>query len=475
MKTIIQILSLFALFSPINLLAITTHNVDKIHRLSDEQVTSIVEKSYQYVTLYNIIIKLARSLNHEDPNTPLWNRCQADPNLRDADFKAIARPNNDNFFVRCTLKVDYEPVIVDLPTFNSKYVSLMYSGFDHYINVPLSTRLGDFNNPERVLFYSKRTPFYRGEAIPGIDRYIQLDGDFAILLLRVMPHLQNPERHKQIVKDMQLVKAATLLEYAGHSARFHHTINYPEVSETALQSFNHNLLDIMSFVFAQNTFDPKNKMDREVAKAYKVFGLRPNQSHQKVSKFRALRYQPARFAAIAEQVRQKTFIQIRNPNEVSELVPLLYRPKHQTSSQAVLTASIIGPLGLPTEEATYLNITDQNGDTLNAMHDYVIRLTADTLPPTLAFWSFTLYDLDNGFFIPNDRKKYSVGENSGFKLNPAGGIDIYIAAKRPEGTPLENWLPIARTDLNLALLLRMYLPNLTQLDSWQPPTAELIN
>ena len=35
----------------------------------------------------------------------------------------------------------------------------------------------------------------------------------------------------------------------------------------------------------------------------------------------------------------------------------------------------------------------------------VINKTA--MPPAKAFWSATLYDLKNGFFIPNDRKKYS--------------------------------------------------------------------
>ena len=48
---------------------------------------------------------------------------------------------------------------------------------------------------------------------------------------------------------------------------------------------------------------------------------------------------------------------------------------------------------------------------MNAQHDYVIRMRKDEFPPAGAFWSITLYDLERGLFIPNDRKKYSVGEN----------------------------------------------------------------
>ena len=61
---------------------------------------------------------------------------------------------------------------------------------------------------------------------------------------------------------------------------------------------------------------------------------------------------------------------------------------------------------------------------MNAMNDYVIRMSADQLPPTKVFWSLTLYDINNGFFIPNDQKRYSVGENAGMKLNKDGDIEV---------------------------------------------------
>ena len=69
------------------------------------------------------------------------------------------------------------------------------------------------------------------------------------------------------------------------------------------------------------------------------------------------------------------------------------------------------------------------------MHDYVMKMSRDALPPARAFWSLTLYDLRNGFFIPNDRKKDSVGENAVLRLDPDGGIESYISASRPEDVP----------------------------------------
>jgi hypothetical protein len=112
------------------------------------------------------------------------------------------------------------------------------------------------------------------------------------------------------------------------------------------------------------------------------------------------------------------------------------------------------------------------GKKFNAMHDYVIRMTQEQLPPAKAFWSVTLYDLKSGFFIPNDRQKYSVGDNAGMKLNREGGIEIYIAAKKPDGVPDENWLPINRKDEDLSVNLRIYVPGSEKMKTWKPPKAE---
>jgi hypothetical protein len=58
------------------------------------------------------------------------------------------------------------------------------------------------------------------------------------------------------------------------------------------------------------------------------------------------------------------------------------------------------------------------------------------------------------------------------KLNDKGGIDVYIAAKKPEGVPDENWLPINRKDENIDVLLRIYVPDFDKVKTWAPPKAE---
>ncbi len=77
-------------------------------------------------------------------------------------------------------------------------------------------------------------------------------------------------------------------------------------------------------------------------------------------------------------------------------------------------------------------------------------------------------------FIPNDSKKYSVGENAGFTLSEDGGIEIYVAAEKPDGVPAENWLPINRKDENMDIILRIYAPDLDKMKTWTAPKAEIV-
>ena len=141
---------------------------------------------------------------------------------------------------------------------------------------------------------------------------------------------------------------------------------------------------------------------------------------------------------------------------------------------AMWVQSAYGPIGLPAHQAIYPGIATTDGKPMNAQHDYNIRMSKDEIPPAKAFWSVTLYDAKNGFFIPNDRKKYSVGENAGFKLDEGDGIEIHIAAEKPDGVPEENWLPIDRKDEGLDVVMRIYAPDLEKVQTWKVPQAKRV-
>jgi hypothetical protein len=141
----------------------------KVAELSDAELDNLVRRSYQYVAMFNVNNKMAL-----DETNPLssggYNKVKGNTTLADHTVEAIARPNNDTLYTVAMIDLTEEPVVMKIPAFNSTYVSLMVTGYDHYVNIPMSTRQGDFDEPETILFYSKRTPGYEGTPLEGIDR-----------------------------------------------------------------------------------------------------------------------------------------------------------------------------------------------------------------------------------------------------------------------------------------------------------------
>jgi hypothetical protein len=433
-------------------------------KLSDEQIDNIVRRSYQYVAMYNVNNKFATKQGG-------WNTVDADTELKDHTMREIARPNNDTLYIGCMLDLRKEPVILEMPAFDSKYVSLMVTGYDHYVSVPLASRLGDFRKPERMLFYSARTEGYDGREIEGVDRVFEATGDFVSAVFRIMPHASEPDRFRRIVGQMESVRLLTLSEYEGGDAPPADAIEFPAVGATDADVFGTNFPEVMQFVFNHTTFDPDYPADREALAALRLVGVEPGKEHTPGG---SPAYDGPRFRASAERIQREWLTKLSDGDLFTKLQARIFQPKNETDLEAVLAVSIIGPIGLPQEEAVYPQVTTADGEPMNAQHDYVIRMSADELPPAGAFWSLTLYDLDQGFFLPNERKKYSVGENGGMKIDDKGGIEIHIAAKRPPGVPLENWLPIPREDLDLSPQLRVYVPDLERMDAWTPPKAERV-
>ncbi len=452
-------------------------------KLDDAQMENIVRRSYQYIAMYNVISSFA--LDENNPmSTGGWNKTYVPTALADHTVKAIARPNNDTLYIITMLDLRGDPVVVHFPAFDSKFVSLETSAYDHYVDIPLSTTKGDFKKPVTMLFYTERTQGYDGSPVDGVDKYMKMSGDFAIAFLRIMPHAAEPERLKKNLATMKEVTVKTLSEFQGKAPKRVEKIHFPAFGRDA-DTFEKNGRYVIQFVFNHTTFDPNDEMDQAVLAALKPLGVEPGQYFD-------LSKQPAmgsptilwkseieldesdgkRFRETAEKIAQESLAIWNSPD--NPYLFEVFKPKGEMTLDPMVVQSAVGPIGNPADQAMYPGIGTTDGKPMNALHDYVIRMSKDELPPAIAFWSATLYDSKNGFFIPNDRKKYSVGENGGMKLDDDGGIEIYVAAEKPEGVPEENWLPINRQDEGLDIIMRVYQPDLEKMKTWQAPKAELV-
>ena len=440
-------------------------------KLSDAKVTNIVERSYQYVAMYNVIQKFALdpasgSLFMEGFNTPV-----ASTQLVDHNVKTIARPNNDTLYQGAILDLRHDPIIIKYPAIDSNYVVLETSGYSHYAGVPLASSNGDFTKPITILFYTDRTAGYQGEAIEGVDRIVKADGDMYIAFLRAMPHQADPKRMENIIQSLKDIKVLTLSEFQGKAKKVSSDAKFPSYGKTDGDVFENNLLEVMQFIFNHTTFDSTNTMDQAVLMAYKPLGIEPGKVFD-VSK--VAKIDGVRFRKIAEKVAKKGLSDMSNPIVLEQVTPQMFMPKGEIDLATQVIQSVVGPIGLPAYQARYIPIETKDGQVMNAQNDYVIKMSKDEIPPAMAFWSLTLYDIENGFFIPNDSKKYSVGENAGFKLNQDGGIDIYVSAVKPKNVPNENWLPINREDIGINGMFRIYVPNAEKIKTWETPKFEIL-
>ncbi len=439
--------------------------------LTDEQIENIVRRSYQYVAWYNVNNKFALDFNAPG-NTGGWNKLQANTRLLDHNMKAIARPNNDTLYLNLMMDLRKDPMIIDIPAFDSKYVSLMVTGYDHYVNVPMSVTQGDFEKSETVLFYTARTENFDGGSVKGVDRSFEMTGDFVSAVFRIMPHANDKARFDKIIGQMESVKLMSLSEFQGKPAKAINDVQFPAFGQSNFDVFGNNFLEVMQFVVNHTSFDPDNELDRAFLAALDPLGVEPGKEFDENT---VANIDGKRFRNIAEQVQKVEFTRAQDAATMNEHGMDLFKPKGQMPLHLLVLQSVIGPIGLPATEAIYPPVNSKDGQPMNAQNDYLIRMSKDELPPTKSFWSLTLYDSANGFFIPNNNKKYSVGENAGMKLNEQGGLDVYIAENKPDGVPEENWLPIKRQDENLDIILRIYVPDLERLMNWKTPQAERVN
>ncbi len=449
----------------------TTAMAQKAIKLGDQEVENLVRRSYQYVAMFNVIQKFTL----EPASGALFldgvNRPVAATALADHTVKSIPRPNNDTLYQGAVLDLRHDPVIVQYPAIDSKYLVLETSGYDHYAGVPLASSEGDFKKPIKLLFYTDRTEGYQGQKIKGVDRIVKVDGDFYFVFLRAMPHQADPARMARIIQALESVKVVTLSEFQGKPAKDDIDAKFPAHGKTNGDVFATNLLEVMQFVFNHTTFDPNSAMDRAVLAAYKPLGVEPGKMFDAA---RAAKLDGAQFRKVAGEVAKMGLAAMSDKALQARLTPQMFMPKGQIDLETQVIQSATGPIGLPAYQARYIPAATKDGKPMNAQHDYVLKMSKNELPPATAFWSLTLYDLKNGFFIPNDRKKYSVGENAGFKLNADGGIEIYISAKQPEGVPDENWLPINRAEIDMDAMFRIYAPDTERMKTWKTPQLEML-
>ena len=141
--------------------------------------------------------------------------------------------------------------------------------------------------------------------------------------------------------------------------------------------------------------------------------------------------------------------------------------------------AVVAAFGWPAnreKDAVYPNTdVDSTGQKLTGADKYTLTFAKGQSPPVNAFWSITMYEIDQGWwFVPNPLNKFTVSLRDNPKLNEDGSLTLYFQNESPGKNKEANWLPAPKGPF--VPMLRMYWPKETApsiLDgSWTPPAVK---
>ena len=147
-----------------------------------------------------------------------------------------------------------------------------------------------------------------------------------------------------------------------------------------------------------------------------------------------------------------------------------------------LKRAVVAAFGWPAnlqDDAVYpYTWNDSTGQALNGANRYTVTFAKGQTPPVNAFWSITMYMIDQGWwFVPNALNKFTVSPRDKLVYNADGSLTLYFQTESPGKDKEANWLPAPKGDF--VLMMRMYWPKETDPSvlngSWEPPKVTKLN
>jgi len=140
--------------------------------------------------------------------------------------------------------------------------------------------------------------------------------------------------------------------------------------------------------------------------------------------------------------------------------------------------AVVAAFGWPanlSQDAVYpYTEVDSSGRKLSGANTYTLTFAKGEAPPVDAFWSITMYEIDQGWwFVPNALNKFTVSPRNNLKPNADGSVTLYFQNETPGADKEANWLPAPKGDF--IAMLRMYWPKENDPSilngTWTPPAV----
>ena len=458
-KCLLGALTMFFIF--------TSHSMATV-KLSQEETGRIALQAYLY-TYPMVLMDVTRK---QMTNTEAGKISSRGPMMQfthmrafpPGDFKEVVRPNFDTLYSLAWVDVSKEPVILTVPEIKDRFYLL--PTLDMWTDV--FSVVGTYATGTKAGEYAYCLPEWKGELPKGVTRINVPTSTFWIL---GRTQTNGPKDYEYINKIQDGFKVVPLSYYGKeYKVPFKKDPSIDDVTPPLTQVEKMDAKAYFTYAMELMKKYPPHVTDMAMVERMKRIGLTAENFN---------------YDALPENVKNA----LAKTPELGHKKMRSYLPNlgYNANGWQIMTKSIgvygndylqratINLLGLganPAEQAIYpLNITDKNGKAPVAEKKYVMHFEKDDLPPVEGFWSITMYDVD-GFTVPNDLKRYAIGDRDGVKYNKDGSLDIYLQHESPGKEKESNWLP-APAKGKLGITMRLYGPKDAVLDGeWKPPYLE---
>lgn len=369
----------------------------------------------------------------------------------------IVSPNNDSPYSYAWVDTRAEPWVLTLPKIEADrfYTSQWDDLWGFVLDNPGSVE--DGNDGVSVLLTA---PNWKGELPKGVKRAIHGDTDFLGTLTRTQ--LKEPKDIVNVQKIQKEYKLQPLSAFLGTEApKAAPAIDWMPWVEGAQKT--PKFWEYVNFLLTYSTPNPQDKAVQD--KGLKI-GLEAGK------KWDASSFDKEISDAIAAGMKEALDSLARAALTISD--PSLFFRSRTDLNKDYFNRALgvnVGIFGNVKKVSVYFaSSKDDKGELYDgSKHNYVLKFTADQIPPAKNFWSYTMYKLPQRWLVDNPINRYSIGSATpGLKKEADGSIIIYMQSKSPGKDKESNWLPTPEGPF--WPILRTYGPGPTILDgSWKQP------
>jgi hypothetical protein len=382
----------------------------------------------------------------------------------DADWKSVVRPNFDTLYSFAYLDLSIEPMVVTVPDTGGRHYMLpMYDMWSDIFAVPgkrtTGTGPGDF---------VVAGPGWSGALSPKVQR-IDAPTPFVWVIGRTQT---NGPKDYEAVRQVQDGYRITPLSRWPSSFTPEASID-PSVDTTTppLETVNRmGAEEFFRYALDLAKLNRPHVTDQPILARMRRLGILVGQSFdlsQTDSVVRAALTAAPRAALQMMAAAAPRIARVVNGWQMNTDTMGVYGTFYL--KRAIVAMTGLGA-NLP-EDAVYpLCLSDADGKPLNGVNRYSLHFERETLPPTEAFWSITMYDA-SGFQVANPVNRFALGDRDDLHYNNDGSLDIWIQHDSPGGLKESNWLPAPVGQLGVTM--RIYAPKPEVLDGrWAPPSVQ---